>query len=323
MIYLIYGSQSATIKSRIKKITKDVLEEADEMNFVKFDGSQTLIQEIVDEAAFMPLGYDNKVIAVENCYFLVKPKPKNKIESEQDYDKLLDYLRHPNDSCEFILSVVSNSIDEKGEIFKTIKEKGKVFEIVDPDKNDWKKYVFKYITENLKVKIDDDALSELSERTQMDVALFQNNAKKLALYTNHIRYDDVLKMVQRPLEENSFQLFNYLSNKNNSAALGLYRDLRVNNVEPITLISMLANQFRLLNQVSFLSKQGMNHSEIASELKINPYRAQILKKTSYTLSEKIINKTLEDLYQLDLQIKSGQIDRLYAFEMFLINFGID
>ena len=31
-------------------------------------------------------------------------------------------------------------------------------------------------------------------------------------------------------------------------------------------------------------------------------------------------KTIEDLYKLDLDIKSGQVDHLYAFELFLIKF---
>ena len=323
MIYIIYGSQSIIVKQRIKKIAKENLEELDDMSFIKFDGSQSLIQEIVDEASYIPLGFEHKVISVENTYFIGKPKAKNKIESEQDYKKLIDYINYPNEDCDLIFSIISPTIDEKSEIVKLIKAKGKIMEVVDPSKDDWQKYVNKYITETLKVKINNDAIIELSDRTQMDVALFQNSAKKLALYTDHITYDDVCKMVQRPLEDNSFQLFNHLVNKNNGAALSLYRDLRVNNVEPVTLISMIGNQFRMLSQVSYLSKIGLSANEIAKELNINSYRAQILRKTSFSISEKTIYNTLENLYNLDLQIKSGQIDRFYAFEMFLINFGVE
>ena len=86
---------------------------------------------------------------------------------------------------------------------------------------------------------------------------------------------------------------------------------------------MLANQFRLLNQVAYLSKRGFSSADIAKELNINSYRAQILKKQVYILSENLIYKTLEDLYQLDLQIKSGQVDLFYAFDMFLINFAVE
>ena len=83
---------------------------------------------------------------------------------------------------------------------------------------------------------------------------------------------------------------------------------------------MVANQFRLLNRVSYLAKHGYDNDGIASELNINPIRAKILRKNSMVISQKRINQTLEELYQLDLQIKSGLVDRFYSFELFLINF---
>ena len=83
---------------------------------------------------------------------------------------------------------------------------------------------------------------------------------------------------------------------------------------------MIANQFRLLNRVAYLAKHGKDNDGIAEELKINPIRAKILRKNSMVISQKKINQTLEELYQLDLQIKSGLVDRYYSFELFLINF---
>ena len=115
-------------------------------------------------------------------------------------------------------------------------------------------------------------------------------------------------------------LFNYLIDNKNIEAVGLYRDLKNSNVEPVTLISMIGNQFRLLNRVSYLAKHGYDNDGIAQELNINPIRAKILRKNSMVISQKRINQTLEDLYQLDLQIKSGLVDRFYSFELFLINF---
>ena len=43
----------------------------DEINFVRYDGNNTLVQEVVDDANSVPLGYDHKVISLDNCYFLI------------------------------------------------------------------------------------------------------------------------------------------------------------------------------------------------------------------------------------------------------------
>ena len=320
MVYLIYASQTISIQNRIKKIIKESLDVVDDMNYVKFDGNNVLVQDYVDEANYVPLGYDHKVVVVDNCYYLIKPKARNKIESEQDYDKLIDFINHNDESVDLILTATSLSIDTKNEIYLLIKEKGKIVEIPDMDLSNWKEGVRKYCLENAKLKIDSLAINELAERTNGDLALLQNSVIKLSLYKDKITYDDVVLMVARPLEDNSFLFFNYLMQGKNIDAIGLLKDLKVNNVEPVTLIGMLANQFRLLNQIAYLSKQGESEDDIAKILKINPYRAKIMKKNMYYMSKKNIQKTLDDLYLLDLQIKSGLVDRYYGFELFLINF---
>ncbi len=320
MIHFIYGDQSPLIKQRIKTITKEVLGTVDEMNFVKMDASETLIQDCVDEATYISLGYDQKVVVLENCYFLLSPRPKNKIDADQDFKKLIGYINNPNPSTELIITVDSKSINEKSEIVSLLKEKAKIHVASNPDKDTFRDYIKQYINKSLKAEIDNDAIIELASRVDGDINLFQNNAKKLVNYTNHITFDDVCLLVTKPLDDNIFQIYNYLITHRNDEAIRLYRDLIALNVEPVYLVSSLANQFRLLNEIVFLGKQGASPDDIASQLKINPKRAIVIKKQIYSMSEETIHKTLDDLYKLDLDIKSGQVDRYYAFELFLINF---
>ena len=323
MIYFIYGNQSPTVKSQIKKVSKDFLggETPDEFNFVKLDGHNVLVQDTIDECKYVSLGYEKKVVSLENCYFLLKPKPKNKIDSDQNFDELLEFINAPDiEEALLILSVCSSSLDEKGEIFKAIKEKGKVIQIVDPDEKSWPEYVKAYAAKK-EIVIDKDAVLELADRTSGDVGLLVNALRVLTLYTDHIRYRDVCLMVAKPLEDNAFLLFNLLLEGRNAEAVQLLKDLKVLSVEPVTLIGQLANQFRLLSQVRYLLKRKrLAVEEVAKELKIKPGRVYVLNKQLPLISEKKIYDTIEDLYKLDLDIKSGQVDHLYAFELFLIKF---
>ena len=323
MIYLVSGKQNIRLKSQMKSIVKKSLGEIDAINFVKHDATYTLVQEIVDDANYLPLGYDHKAVVVDNPYFLLKEKGRNKIESDQNYQELIDYINHPDESCDliFLVNTSDSDIDKKSEIYQAIEKNGQVIALTEPKENEWHQVVAHYFKEKWpNVVVDNDAIQELARRTEGDYASLFNNGSKLALYTDHIRFDDVTLMVTRPLEENSFLLFNYLIDNKNIEAVSLYRDLKSSNVEPVTLISMIANQFRLLNRVSYLNKKHYDNDQIAQELNINPIRAKILRKNSMVISQKAINQTLEDLYQLDLNIKSGLVDRFYSFELFLINF---
>ena len=323
MIYLIYGNQGPTIKSQIRKIGEAFLgaEKPDELNFIKLDGHNVLVQDAVDECKCVALGYEKKVVSLENCYFLLKPKPRNKIESDQNYDELLTYIQENSgdtDAC-FIMSVASSTVDEKLDIFKVLKEKAKIVQIVDPDEKGWNEYVKAYVQKH-EIVIDRDAIMELADRTSGDVGLFQNSLQVLTLYTDHIRYKDVILMVNKPLDDNAFLIFNLLIDNKNAEAVSLFRDLKVQNIQVATLISQLGNQFRLLSQVSYLSKKRMTKEDIASELKIKPGRVYILSKLLPMISDKTIRETLDTLYQLDLDIKSGLVDRNYGFELFLLKF---
>ena len=322
MVNFIYGNQSAIVKQRIKTITKEVLgNDKDDMNFIVFPGRDTLVQDVVAECNYLPLGYERKVVLLENAYFMSSKREKNKIESDQDYKALIDYIINPSDTTELIITLESSEVDQKNKVFLAIKEHGKLHPANDPDKKDWRSYVRSYFVQKLKVNIDYDAVNEIADRCEGDVLLFQNHAKQLALYTNHVTYDDVCLFVPRPLDDNVFDIYNNLILNRNDEAIKIYRDIIHNGaVEIVYLISTLAKQFRFLSQVSYLSKTSHSSEEIATMLGVKTIRVDIAKKQVYSVSESVVLKTLDDLFYLDYNIKSGAVDRFYAFELFLINF---
>ena len=322
MIYLAYGSQSVTIRNRIKKICKESLGEIDDMNFVRFTYNDTGIFEVLDECSYIPLGYDKKVVVYEDLSLLGKVDKKTK-ESDA-YKALISYLKKPNEDTILILCLYEDKIDDKGEIFKIIKDYSdkSIITYPIPNEAEWKDIVSRYFKEKLNVTIDRDALTEFSNRTFRDVGLLKNNAQKLALYTDHITHQDVMMMVERPLEENIFQIFNALLEGKNGVALRIYRDLRVKGAEPVSLITTLANQLRVFSMVSYLTKKNYTVKGISEELGINEIRAKILSRQVYNMKENAIKRTFDELYNLDFQIKSGQVDRFYAFELFLANFKV-
>ena len=322
MVYFIFGNQSAIIKQRIKTITKEVLgDDKCDMNYVRFIGRDTLVQEVVSECNYLPLGFDKKIVILEHAYFLSTKKERNKLDSEQDYKCLIDYINHPSDIAELIITLESNDVDSRNKVYQALKEHATILQASDPDKETWRSYVKSYFTQTQKVRIDNDAVDEIALRCEGDVVGFQNHAKKLALYTDHVTYDDVCLFVPRPLEDNIYDIYNFLILNRNDEAIRLYRDIiSTGEVEVVYIISTLARQFRTLYQVMYLSKTSHSVDEIATILGKKTFAIQKDKKRMYSISESVILKTLDELFNLDYNIKSGMVDRFYAFELFLINF---
>ncbi len=319
MVYLLFGTQGLILEKQCRKILKDNLSEIDDFHVQKFIATDTTIQDIIYEVELPSLLGDKKAVIVYKPYFLSSEKSKEKIESEQDYKVLEQYLDHPSEYNDLIFILEAPKLNERAVIVKKLLKVARVIEAKEITKEEWPVYIKTYF-KKIGVSIDDDAADELAIRVQGDALRFTNEAKKLALYSDYIRLEDIELMVARPLEENAFAIFDHLVKKQNDKAISIYRDLLVENEEPVRLISLLANQLRLLLEVDYLRNEFPSSYEISSQLKIHEYRVKLALGHLRMLSRKKIEKKLESLFKLDLDIKSGKVDRFFAFEMFLIKF---
>lgn len=321
MVIIIRGDQRAIIKKRLDKVLVNSLTELNDFNVSKFDAKETPIQTILLDAEFLPFGVDKKAIVVDNAYFLSTQRNKEKIEKEQDYSSLDNYLKNQNEFIDLIFIVEADKLNSKNPVVVEATKNGQIFSIDSITKETFPSYIKKYFSIN-NVDIEQEAIIELAKRCENDVQTFLSNAEKLMTYSNKITIEDVESLVSKPLEDNTFLITNSLLKGDNQKAVEIYRDLLVYNEEPVHLISLIANQLKFLNQVLYLFEEGMSNQKIADELNASPIRVKIAIDTIRRFTNDKIMCVIEDLYQLDLKIKSGLIDRFYGFELFLINFKI-
>ena len=314
MNYILFGEQYPMIRKRLNKILKERLEEVDDFNVTKIDFEESSVDEIIYEASSLPLGYDKKAIVVDNATFLTKDAdPKQEAA-------ILDMLQKSINEINIIFILRSEKINKAGEIYNFIESNGQVFEFLNLTKDEWPSYVRKYFQQK-NVEITSEAAEELASRVDGDLMRFINEADKLCLYKNLISIADVCTMVAKPLEDNAFEISNALLKGDNNKAISVYRDLKLQGQKLVdSLIPMLANQFRFISQVCYLDAKGLDKDEIAKQLATNPVRVKVTLKNSRNIARKQIAGALDKLYNLDSQIKSGQIDRSYGMELFLINF---
>lgn len=313
MNYILYGKQYPQIAHQLKKILKQRLKEVDDFNVTKFDANEDDIDEIISEMSLLPLGYERKAIVIDNATFLSTNGDKKILE------KFTSEIKN-DDSIDVIFILRDSSINDKCDLVKKINSEGEIISFKEISKDEWPVFIKKYFLDR-GATIDNDAINELNNRVQGDLNLFINEANKLILYKNHITLIDITMLVSKPLEDDVFQISNALFRRDNKTAIEIYRDLKLlGNKLTDSLIPLLASQFRFISEVRFLANRGLSNNDIANELSVSEFRVKYAIKNSKYLSTRQIAHVLDDLYYLDYQIKSGQIDRSYGFELFLINF---
>lgn len=320
MAILLYGNQQMMIKNQLTKLIKEQFPNKDEKNVVRFDATENSVEEVVNECCQFSLEFAKKVVVLDNAQYFSNSRIKVKINISNKFDVLLNYLKNENPDCLLIIIVNSATLSLKNDIVSYISRNGKITELKDLTKDDWPIYVKKYFA--LKnVQIDNDAINEIVLRSNNDLNIFINEATKLILYKNNkITLKDVKTLMMAPLEKNSFEILNNLLLNNKENALKIYRDLKLYNVEPISLIALISTSLIFYDEVSILEKQGLSGDAISAKLNANPYRVRMTLKTLRNVSYKRIRKALADLYKLDRSIKHSEVDRFYNFETFILNF---
>ncbi|NLZ75511.1 MAG: DNA polymerase III subunit delta [Erysipelotrichia bacterium] len=332
MNYLLTGKESFNLKQRKNQLLENLVGKENLLSVSVFRGYEDVnIDDVIDDCNMIPFLSDNKVVVLENPKFLAVKSKEDNIEDEVidqekedkdfarqkiDVDKLIEYLKHPNETTTLI--IVYDDLELPNKKFITMLNpylKHEKFDLLYEDQ--FKNLIINDLKDR-NINIDNKALNELIERLPNSIENWQRELEKLALYPNTITEDVVKSLITRPLEDDAFELTNALFSSDLSKALSVFKDLTVNRIEVFSLIGLISSSLRMMSQVLMLSEMGKRDNEISSILNISSGRLYYIKKDIKNRSCKDILKVLNDLSELDQNIKSGIIDGKTGLELFII-----
>ena len=306
MIYLLYGTLDALINDYINKIIKK--ENIADINISKYN-EDDLISNIIEDASTISLFDDKKVIIVNNELLFSSKKSIDTTELEK-------YIENYNPNTILIFTVFSDTVDSRRKLYKLIKEKGKIEEfnkitnINSYVRKLFNGYNISYNTINLFIK-----------RVGNDLNSLSNEAEKIKIYKindNIITDNDIINCTHEKIDINIFKFIDNIINKNKKESITTYKEMLKVGEEPIKIIVMLANQFRLMYQAKILTSKGYTEEDIANLLHSKKYPVHLAIQKGYRYTSDVLLKHLEELADLDIKIKSGEIDKNLALELFLL-----
>lgn len=312
MIYLFYGLEYYLIKKEMENILQR--EKIDSINQNTYDLENSSLKDIVDDAYTISLFGEKKAIIVENSYIFTATT--NKKLPEQNQEILMNYLEHPNEHTLLFFLVNKESIDKRKKIVTRLKEVGTIKEFVHLENEK------QYVIDMLKpYQMQPSDISFLLQRVGNNLSILEQEINKLKTYKDknlEITKQDILEVTCKTIDIDIFKLIDNIIIKNKEKALESYVEMIKLGEEPIKIIIMLANQFRLMYQARQFIKKGYSEKDIASSLAIHPYRVKLALEKSRNFDEKIILQYLQKLATLDEQIKNGKIDKNIGLELFIL-----
>ena len=279
----------------------------EDFNIITYDLDDG-INNILEDANTLSMFGNKKMIIVNNSYMFTSVKQE--IDSESFYK----YIDNPNPDCLLIFIVNNEKLDERKKITKQIKKTAIVKDFNTFDNNTIKKMFGDY-------KIDNITLEYLKDRVGKNLDILSQEIEKIKIYKDNdktITNDDITKLTSKNIDVDIFTLIDSIVTKDKDKAMTIYNEMIKLNEEPIKIIVMLANQFRIMYQAARLYKKGYSGNDIAELLGIHPYRIKLALEKSRSYTEKQLINNLYSLAVLDEEIKTGKKDKYLALELFLL-----
>lgn len=305
MVYLLYGIRDYSIEENIKKITKNI----DNLNISKYDLNNDLLKDVIDDSETFSLFNEKKVVIADNANMFTPGNSK-------DIELIEKYLTNINPSTILIFIVHNEKIDNRKKITTLMKAKGKIMEFneeINPEN------LIKKMLRNYNIEYKDIRL--LIDRVGNNPLIIKNEIEKIILYKDDnktITSEDIIKLTTKTIDTDIFKLIDSIVKKNREKAIDIYNDMLKVNEEPLKVVIMLANQFRIMYQSKELMMKGYSQKDIASSLKIHPYRVKLAIENGRNYSSNVLLKHLYDLAQIDLGIKTGTMNKNLALELFIL-----
>ncbi len=238
-------------------------------------------------------------------------------EAKKDLEHLFKYIDNPNPDN--LLIIEASKLNNTTKTAKELKKKCEYISVELNSKN--------FIKNELKdYSIDQNTINLLDEYCLGDITKISNECQKLKNYKideKKITTKDIEELVVKKIgdsKELTFAFSRSLALKDKKDALKKYKELLSYNIEPLSIIGLLASQLRIIYQVKLLEKRNLRDKEIANILgEKSDYRITKTRELTRYYSEDELLELMQKLSEIDIKIKTNDIDGNSLIELFILN----
>lgn len=307
--YLIESLDSLSLEKQKQIIIQD--NHMEKITPSIYDLEETELQDALEDLDTYGLFSNKKIIIIKNIEVLKYDENKEKI------DHLIKYIDNPNP--DYLLIIEAKKLNNTTKITKELKKKCQ-YQKVEFNLNDYVKGAFS------DYKISPKTINYLIEYCENDFTKIQNECNKLKDYKlneKEINIKDIEEIVVKKQGDSQNTIFSFsraIAEKNKKEALELYKELLLFQIEPLSIIGLLASQIRIIYQVKLLEKEKLNDKEIASTLgEKSDYRIKKTRELTRLYSEEELLLLMQKLSDMDYQIKTTDVNGNSLIELLIIN----
>ena len=306
--YLIEGIDYVAIEREVNKIIEK--EKFTSSSLSIYDMEDVLLENALEDLDTYNFLSDKKIVIIKNIDAIKYD------DFKKDFDHLFKYIDNP--SNDNLLIIEAKKLNGTYKTTKELKKKCKYVEIEINSKSFIKKELCDY-------KISQPAINLLDDYCKGDFTKILSECNKLKNYKyneKEITENDIKELVVEKLgdaQELTFSFSRSIGMRDKPEALNKYRELLEYNIDALSVLGLLGSQLRIIYQVKLLDEKGFRISDIANTLGEKEFRVKKTMELIGLYTNKELFKLMQKLADIDLKIKTSDVDPNTEIELFIIN----
>ena len=319
---LFTGTDQGQFEVMKSQVLKQIGYDSADLNFAYFDMKEVVYKDVELELVSLPFFADEKIVILD--HFVDITTAKKRFLTDDELKSFEEYFDNPSPTTKLLI-FAEGKLDSKRRLVKLLKRDAKVFDAVEAKEQELRQYFQKW-SQKQGLQFVGQSFENLLIKSGFQFSEIQKNLLFLQSYKEDsvIEEEDIVNAIPKTLQDNIFDLTQFILTKKMDQARDLVRDLTLQGEDEIKLIAVMLGQFRTFTQVKILSESGQTESQIASSLgsflgrNPNPYQIKFALRDSRGLSLSFLKQAISYLIETDYQIKTGLYEKGFLFEKALL-----
>ena len=319
---LFTGTDQGQFEVMKSQVLKQIGYDSADLNFAYFDMKEVVYKDVELELVSLPFFADEKIVILD--HFVDITTAKKRFLTDDELKSFEEYLDNPSSTTKLLI-FAEGKLDSKRRLVKLLKRDAKVFDAVEAKEQELRQYFQKW-SQKQGLQFTNNSFDNLLIKSGFQFSEIQKNLLFLQSYKEDsiIEEEDIVSAIPKTLQDNIFDLTQFILTKKMDQARDLVRDLTLQGEDEIKLIAVMLGQFRTFTQVKILAESGQTESQIASSLgsflgrNPNPYQIKFALRDSRGLSLSFLQQAISYLIETDYQIKTGLYEKSFLFEKALL-----
>ena len=319
---LFTGTDQGQFEVMKSQVLKQIGYDSADLNFAYFDMKEVVYKDVELELVSLPFFADEKIVILD--HFVDITTAKKRFLTDDELKSFEEYFDNPSLTTKLII-FAEGKLDSKRRLVKLLKRDAKVFDAVEAKEQELRQYFQKW-SQKQGLQFVGQSFENLLIKSGFQFSEIQKNLLFLQSYKEDsvIEEEDIVNAIPKTLQDNIFDLTQFILTKKMDQARDLVRDLTLQGEDEIKLIAVMLGQFRTFTQVKILAESGQTESQIASSLgsflgrNPNPYQIKFSLRDARGLSFSFLKQAISYLIETDYQIKTGLYEKGFLFEKALL-----